>query len=113
MEHRAHQLANAMAGIAKEDWVNPQYVAFLSEQGPEWLIGFANLTETQQHKAQQAWRDSTTELDNARTSQDKMIGALDKLDKGTTRHTVEIEYRYTGFDPSKPGMASSGSAQQR
>jgi len=111
MQREARQLADALKEIAKEDWVNPKYVEFLSKQGPEWLIGFANLTEEQQHKAQQAWRDSTRELDNARDSQDKMIGALDKLDKSTTKHTVEIEYRYVGFDPSKPGM--SGSAQQR
>jgi hypothetical protein len=104
METRARKLANAMAEIAKEDWVNPKYVAFLSEQGPEWLIGFANLTETQQHKAQQAWRDSTTELDNARDSQEKMIGALDKLDKSETKHKITIEYDYVGFDPTKPGM---------
>jgi len=106
MDREARQLADALKEIAKEDWVNPKYVAFLSEQGPEWLIGFANLTETQQHRAQQAWKDSTAELDNARTSQDKMIGALDKLDKSTTKHTVQIKYEYVGFDPSKPGMAA-------
>jgi len=108
MERRSRQLAHAMQEIAKEDWVNPEFVAFLSEQGPEWLIGFSKLTKEQQHIAQQAWKDSTTELDNARTSQDKMIGALDKLDKGSTRHTVEIHYKYVDFDPSKPGMQPSG-----
>jgi len=113
MEREARQLDTALLAISKEDWVNPKYVAFLSEQGPEWIIGFSKLTEEQQHIAQQAWRDSTRELDNARESQDKMIGALDKLDKSTTKHTVEIEYRYVGFDPSKPGMASSSSNQQR
>jgi len=111
MQREARQLATALKEIAKEDWVNPKYVAFLSEQGPEWLRAFADLTETQQHRAQQAWQQSTKDLDNARDSQDKMIGALDKLDKSSTKHTVEIEYRYVGFDPSKPGM--TGSAQQR
>jgi len=108
MEREARQLARAMKEISQEDWVNPQYVAFLSEQGPEWLIEFSRLTKTEQQKAQQAWRDSTTALDEARTSQDKMIGALDKLDKSSTRHTVEIHYKYVDFDPSKPGMQPSG-----
>jgi len=37
-----------------------------------------------------------------------MITALDKLDKGSTRHTVEIHYKYVDFDPSKPGMQPVG-----
>ena len=111
MERRAHQLANAMQDIAKEDWVNPQFVAFLSQQGPEWLIQFSKLTVEQQRVAQQAWRDSTRELDNAKDSQDKILEGLNQLDGGTSKHTVIIDYRYEGFDPTKPGMSTS--AQQR
>lgn len=107
MQREARQLADALKEIAKEDWVNPRYVAFLSEQGPEWLVAFADLTESQQHRAQQAWQQSTKDLDNARDSQDKMIGGLDKLDKSSTKHTVEIHYQYVGFDPSKPGMVGA------
>jgi len=112
MNREARQLDAALREIAKEDWVNPKYVEFLSQQGPEWLVGFANLNETQQHRMQAAWRESTRELDNARDSQDKITEALDTLDKSETRHTVTIQYRYEGFDPSKPGMGG-GTPQQR
>lgn len=111
MQREAENLNTAFKRIAKEDWVNPDYVKFLSEQGPEWVIGFSKLTEDQQHIAQKAWKDSTEQTDNAQRSLERITGVLDKLDKGESKHTVIIEYVYQGYDPSKPGM--SGSPQQR
>jgi hypothetical protein len=111
MRREARETAGALREIAREDWVNPRYVEFISKQGPDWVRIFADLTETQQRRAQQAWKDSTKFTDDQNASLEKIGAALDKLDRGNTKHTVEIEYRYIGFDPSKPGMA--GSAQQR
>ena len=111
MQREADQLNDALKVISKEKWVNDEYIKFLNEQGPEWLIAFADLTTKQQHIAQDAWVESTKKTDAAKESLDRITGVLDKLDKGESKHTVIIEYRYEGFDPSKPGM--SGSAQQR
>jgi len=104
MQREARQLSQAMREIAGEKWVNDKYIAFLSEQGPEWLIGFAKLTESEQRKAQDAWGESTKKTDQAKESLDRITGVLDKLDKGESRHKVTIEYEYVGFDPTKPGM---------
>ena len=71
MQREARQLARAMREIAKEKWINDEYIAFLSEQGPEWLIGFARLTEGEQRKAQQAWEETTTKTDKAKESLDR------------------------------------------
>ena len=109
MQREARQLAQAMREISKEKWINDEYIKFLSEQGPEWLIGFTNLTKEEQHKAQDAWGETTRKTDAAKESLDKITGVLKNLDNGTSRHTVIVEYRYEGFDPSKPGM----SGQQR
>ncbi|MGH2373040.1 MAG: hypothetical protein ACRDIC_06120 [bacterium] len=106
MRDRAHALARAMREIAKEKWINDQFVAFLSEQGPEWMIGFTKLTEDEQRKAQKAWQESTRETNQAKESLDRITGVLEKMDKGNTKHTVEIQYKYSGFDPTKPGMGS-------
>jgi hypothetical protein len=105
MERRSRQLSHAWQEISEEDWINPKFVDFLSREGPEMLIAFSKLTEDQQHAQQQGWRDSTRELDLAKDAQDRMNGALDKLDKSETKHKVTIEYHYEGFDPSKPGMS--------
>jgi hypothetical protein len=102
----ARDLAHAMRDIAKEKWVNDNYIKFLSEQGPEWLIGFTKLTEEQQRKAQQAWQESTTKTDKAKESLDRITGVLNDLDKKDTKHKVTIEYDYVGFDPTKPGMSA-------
>lgn len=103
----ARALAQAMREISQEEWVNQRYVAFLSEQGPQWLIGFSKLTEEQQHRAQEAWKITTEKTDKAKESLDKITGVLDKMDKGESRHKVIIEYQYEGFDPTKPGMAGT------
>ena len=107
----AEELSTALRRISKEKWINDEYIAFLSDQGPEWLIAFSDLTTKQQHVAQDAWEETTRKTDKAKDSLDRITGVLDKIDKGESKHTVIIEYRYEGFDPSKPGM--SGSAQQR
>jgi hypothetical protein len=111
MEDRAREMAKALREIAQEKWINEKYVAFLSDQGPEWLIGFTKLNDEQQRKAQDAWEATTKKTDAAKNSLDKITGVLDKMDKGQSRHTVQIHYEYVGFDPSKPGM--SGSQQAR
>jgi hypothetical protein len=106
MQREAEALDTAMRRISQENWVNDNYIKFLSEQGPEWLIRFSKETVEQQHVSQQAWKDSTNSLDAAAKSQERMIGLLNKLDKGETRHKVTIEYDYVGFDPTKPGMSA-------
>lgn len=104
MQREARQLATAMAKISKEKWVNEEYIAFLSEQGPEWLIGFSHLTESEQRKAQNAWERSTDKTNKAKRSLDGISGALDRIADGRSKHTIELHYEYKGFDPSKPGM---------
>jgi hypothetical protein len=97
-----------MRDISKEKWINEEFIAFLSEQGPQWLIGFSELTEQQQRKAQDAWEETTRRTDRAKESLDKITGALETMSKGKTDHTVRIKYEYVGFDPSKPGMGQTG-----
>lgn len=111
MLREARDMAQALREISREKWINDEYVKFLSEQGPEWLIGFADATERQQRRAQEIWEKSTEKTDNAKASLDRITDVLKNIDNGTSKHDVIIEYHYVGFDPSKPGM--SGSAQQR
>ena len=107
MLDRARETARALREIAREDWINPKYIAFLADQGPEFLTRFAGLNDEQQHRMQEAW-GRTTELTNeSGDSIDRMTRVLDNLDKGTTNHKVIIDYVYQGFDPSKPGMSVS------
>jgi broad specificity phosphatase PhoE len=105
MLEAAREMATAMREISREKWVNDSYIKFLSEQGPEWLVAFANLTEEQQRKAQAAWEKSRERTDSAKESLDRITGALDKIDRSESKHKVTIEYEYKGFDPTKPGMA--------
>ena len=110
LEH-ARNLNDAMRTLSREHWINDDFVKFLAEQ-PDKLILFADSNETQQRRMQHQWELSGDILKHQINDHlDDMIGVLDKLDKGESKHTVIIEYRYEGFDPSKPGM--SGSAQQR
>lgn len=44
--------ANEMREIANRE-INPKFIEALSEQGPEWLIAFGNLSEEQQRRAQE------------------------------------------------------------
>lgn len=104
MQREARQLARAMQEISREKWVNDEYIKFLSEQGPEWLIGFSNLTEQQQRRAQAAWEESNRKTNQANRNFEDIIGTLSKLDNGTSKHTVKIQYEYVNFDPTKPGM---------
>jgi len=106
MEREARALAKAMRDISEEKWVNDKYIQFLSEQGPEWLIGFSKLTKEQQVVAQDAWETTTRKTDQAKDSLDRIAGALKTL-YGTTKHNVIIQYDYVGFDPTKPGMSST------
>jgi hypothetical protein len=100
----AKEFAGAMRSIAKERWINDEYIKFLSEQGPEWIIQFANLTETQQRRAQEAWQQTTNKTDSLVTVLDRLVRVLKDLDGKTTHHKVRVEYEYAGYDPSKPGM---------
>jgi len=108
MQREAEALNTAVKRISKEKWVNDEYITFLSELGPEWLIGFADLTKEQQRRAQEAWEESTKKTNKANESLETIVGTLDKLDNRNTKHTVEIHYKYVDFDPSKPGMQPSG-----
>jgi hypothetical protein len=105
MLQEAREMARAMRDISRERWVNDDYIKFLSEQGPDWMVAFASLTEEQQRRAQEAWKQSKLKTDDAKDSLDKITGALDKIDRSESKHKVTIEYEYKGFDPTKPGMA--------
>ena len=104
MLQHARALNSAVKEIAKEDWVNRDYVAFLSEQGPDWLIGFADLNEKAQHRMQDAWEESTKKTAKSNERLENFQATLDKLDRGETKHKVTIQYEYVDFDPTKPGM---------
>lgn len=108
MQREAQQLNAALIRISKEKWVNDDYIKFLSEQGPEWLIGFANLTKEQQKRAQDAWEETKTKTDDAKHGFDQLTKSLEHFNKNETHHKVVIEYDYVGFDPSKPGMSGPG-----
>lgn len=111
MRRAARDLADALEGISKEDWVPDAYVQFLSEQGPDWLVAFAGLTETQQHRAVTAWEATTRKTDDAKESLENITGALETIEKTDAKGTVTIEYKYVGFDPTKPGMSGAGTGQ--
>ena len=105
MLERARDLSRALREIRGEDWINPKYLEFISSLGPENLIAFANLNEEKQKKMQDAWEESTRRTNDANQAIEKIIGKLKDLDSGKSTHEVIIQYRYEGFDPSKPGMS--------
>lgn len=102
LKHAAHELHD-------EKWLDPDFVDFLSTKGPQWIITFADTSERQQKRLQEQWEESNQKTHNANVNLDTLRTTLDKLDSGTSKHTVQIQYEYVGFDPSKPGM----SPQQR
>ena len=109
MADEASNFNKSMKILAKEKWLNDEFIKFLVEQGPEWVNAFTALTVKEQRNAQDAWEETTKKVDKGKESLDKVIGVLKDLDGKTSKHTVIIDYRYEGFDPTKPGM----SAQQR
>jgi hypothetical protein len=104
MLERARDLDHALRDISKEKWVNDEYLEFLADLGPENLIGFANLNETQQRRMQRLWTETTEHTDAANRSLNHITNTLRDIDNGTSTHKVRIEYEYVGFDPTKPGM---------
>ena len=107
MADRARKMADAFLKLKDEDWINPKFLAFLVEQGPEAVINFEKLNDEKQHKMQQAWKQTADSTDIAEGAVRKMTDTLDEMDKTNTHHRVIIEYEYAGFDPSKPGMSVS------
>jgi hypothetical protein len=108
MRGEARDFSRAMNALKDERWINEEFKVFLSEQGPEWLIGFANSNEREQRRMQTQWEESQRVFDRSlKGSFLDLNGALDKLDRKTTNHTVRVKYVYEGFDPSKPGMGVS------
>ncbi len=107
MREDARRLRDAMRELRHDKWVNDEFIEFLSEKGPEWLITFTSLNKTQQQKFQEDWDKSNQRTKTANENLDVMIGLLDKMDKGESKHKVIIEYEYQGFDPTKPGMAGA------
>lgn len=103
----ARELGRAFREISREHWVNDEYVQFLSAQGPEWIIGFADLNEKQQRRMQEQWEGGSRDFDRTIKQAFENFGiVLEKLDKHDTKHKVTIEYDYVGFDPTKPGMSA-------
>lgn len=108
----AREFANAMEDLPRGKWVNEEFIKFISDQGPEWIIGFASLNKDKQKAIQEDWEESQRVFNRSiKGSFLDLNDTLDKLDRKTTAHTVKIKYEYEGFDPTKPGM--SGSQQVR
>lgn len=96
---RARELSKAMKDISREKWINEDYVKFLSEQGPEWLVGFSRLNEQQQRAAQRRWQETTQESGKYKGSLDDITGALGKLGQKHANPTITFNYKTSG-DPA-------------
>ena len=107
MKQEARQLSQAFLEMSREKWINDEFVEFISQQAPEWITAFASLSKEKQMKVQEDFLATTRFSKDTNQSFETMIGTLDKLDKGSSKHDVFIEYHYVGFDPSKPGMAGT------
>lgn len=105
----ARELGRAMKELSNEDWINQDYVKFLVDQGPAAVVGFAELNDRQQRRMSERWTASSDDFNRTiRRSFDDMGHILDDLDNKTTKHTVEVHYKYVDFDPTKPGMQHAG-----
>lgn len=105
----ARELGRAMKELSHEDWINQDYVKFLVDQGPAAVVGFAELNDKQQRRMSERWTASSDDFNRTiRRSFDDMGHILDDLDNKTTKHTVEVHYKYVDFDPTKPGMQHAG-----
>lgn len=108
MLKRAGMLSAAMRKISAEKWINPDYIKFLSEQGPAWLIGFTRATEEQQRKTQAEWEKSVQKTDAAESSLDKVSRALQGLGHINAVANVTVNYKTSGIDPrTLPGLGSN------
>lgn len=99
MQVRAEALGDAMEELSHAQWVPDSYIKFLTEQGPEFLIGFTRLNQQQQHQAVTDWKASTTEVDNAKGALDRVVGALGKLNTKKANPTITFQYKTEG-DPA-------------
>jgi len=108
MKQDAREFARAMEDLPEGKWVNDEFIQFISDQGPEWIVGFSKLNKEKQREMQEDWEESQTTFNRSiKGSFLDLNDTLDKLDKKDTRHKVTIEYEYVGFDPTKPGMNHS------
>ena len=107
MADRARKMANAFLELKDEDWINPKFLAFLLEQGPDAVINFEKLNNEKQHAMQQQWKQTAESTDIANGAVRKMTDTLNEMDRTNTHLRVIIEYEYAGFDPSNPGMSVS------
>jgi hypothetical protein len=118
MKQDAREFAHAMEDLPRGKWVNDEFIQFISDQGPQWIIGFSSLNKEKQQAMQEDWEESQRVFNHSiKGSFLDLNESLDKLDKKTTKHTIEIEYRYMGYDPTMPGMVpaprgGSGGGQQ-
>lgn len=110
INRQSRELRQVARELHGEKWVNQDFIDFLSTKGPEWLIRFGDKTEEQQRRVQTSWERTNERTKKANENLGNIQATLDGLDKSNTRHTVEIHYKYVGFDPSKPGMASASSS---
>lgn len=111
LERESRELKETARELKDEEWLNRDFVDFLSAKGPEWLIRFGDENERQQKRWQDSWEDSNRRTKDANDNLDTLRSTLDIIDKSTSKHTVEIRYKYVDFDPSMPGMQTAG--QQR
>lgn len=106
MMQDGRELGRAMKELSHEDWINEDFQKWLVDQGPAAIVGWAELNDKQQRRVSERWTESSKLFDGTiRKSFDDMGTILDHLDNKTTKHTVEVLYKYTGYDPSMPGMA--------
>ncbi len=113
LERNALELRDAARELRDEKWLDRDFVDFLSEKGPQWIVEFSDLNEEKQRKWQESWDESNRRTKSANENLDIIRTTLDQLDRGESKHKVTIEYDYVGFDPSKPGMSGGATSNQQ
>jgi hypothetical protein len=109
MQQRAEQLGDAMKELSKAKWVPDSYIKFLTEQGPEFLIGFTRLNKDQQRQAVQDWQASTDEVGNAKSALDKVTNALKDIGRSNVKATATVEFKSAG-DPALLALLNGAGA---
>lgn len=101
MEARAKLMGRSMDKLSTEKWVNKDYVAFLADQGPGYLVAFAGLSKSKQREMQADWRKSAASVKGTNEEILGMTRTLDAVPE-TKDILVNVHYSYTGYDASKP-----------
>lgn len=109
MTVRAEQLGDAMVELSHQKWVPKEYIDFLRDQGPEFLIGFTRLNKEQQHQVVQDWKSSTDEVDRATNANNHLLDATKKLGQQRANPTITFNYKVAGDPALQQFLDLSGS----